>query len=108
VKHYRGTWLNHTLLSPSGKASKRARKAAEQRMGEALQKHAERYDREHAVELEASRVAAEAKARQDKIDSLRRSAQTLRDLADRGMRPVYHHKHATRIDAEAAALEAGP
>lgn len=105
VRHYRGTWLDHTLLSPSGRCSKRARAAADRRMGEALQRHADRYDLEHASELEDSRVAEEAEARAAYLRALRGSAMELRTLADRGMRPRYHRKHAAKLEAEASALE---
>lgn len=91
---YRGPSIDHTILSPSGRASKRARKAA-------LEREAARlfppgyFDPPELTEAEHNARRAEA---------LLRSAATLRDLAERGMKPRAHRKHAARLEAEAERL----
>lgn len=87
--------IDHTILSPSGRASKRARAAA-------LAREAKRlfppgyWDTPPPTDRE--RIVADA-AR------LRRSAENLRALAERGMSRTKFTKAAERLDAEAAALE---
>jgi len=76
------------LSSPSGKISKRAKQAAEQRLGEKL------FGKEGLQRTQPEQPApAEAAARK---------AKELRDLAARGMKPKAYAKEAARLEAEAA------
>lgn len=86
--------IDHSILSPSGRVSKRARKAA--------------------LAREASRLFPPGtfdstktgdQLRREKIASLRRSAQELRQLAARGMGPRRHVKAAEALEAQAHAME---
>lgn len=87
--HYRGPSIDHSLLSPSGHMSKRARKAAERREHERLFA---------GVNLNGTTPQPTERER------LLRHAAVLRDLAERGFRPKYHRKHAAIAEAQAAAL----
>ena len=92
---YRGPACDHTILSPSGRASKRARAAA-------LAREAARLFPPGYWAL-AEPTPAEATAA--RVLALRRSAATLRELAGRGMAPRKHTRAAEALEAEAAALE---
>lgn len=93
--HYRGPTIDHTILSPSGRCSKRTRKAA--------------------MDREAARLfppgfwdtpePTEEEKRAAKVLSLRRHAATLRGLAERGMCRRKFTKEADAAEAEADALE---
>lgn len=80
--------IDHSLLSPSGRMSARARKAAIAR---------------EAIRLFPPGTFPPAAA-QDKALALRRHAVTLRELASRGMSPRKHLAAAARLEAEAAAF----
>lgn len=82
------------LSSPSGRMSKRARQAAESRL--------------HLALFGPAGLQRDPPEPQRTPASLRSYAATLRDLADRGMRPRVHRKLAAEIDAQAAAMEAAP
>ena len=96
---YDGPSIDHSILSPCGRISKRAKAA-----------YMARHDAEVAAwwaakypapsEAEKAREAATAR-----VKSLRATAANLRDLAARGMTPRKFTKAATAIEAEADALE---
>jgi hypothetical protein len=86
--------IDHSILSPSGRMSKAAREAAMKR--------------------EASRLfppgfwdkpqESEDGKKKKQAERLIRTAQTLRDLAARGMRTRSYLQEADKLDARAAAL----
>lgn len=78
------------LSSPSGRMSKRARKAAEKRLNDAL------------FPPGFWDLPARVKTPEDH----RAYARTLRELAARGMRPRVHVREAERLEALAASMEA--
>ena len=90
---YRGPSIDHSLLSPSGRMSKRARKAAIAREGRRLFA-----DLEPHQETEQEKLTRE-------IDALKRSARNLLDLAARGMKPKAYPKEAAKLLALANQLE---
>jgi hypothetical protein len=77
------------LSSPSGRMSKRARKAAIARLGKALFPDG---------------IPAPLVPQYDRKYSLLRRARELRELADRGMHPRLYRKTAAKWEAEAATL----
>lgn len=87
--------IDHSILSPSGRCSERAREAA--------------LDRETARLFPPGYWAApkltDAEAAHAKAQALHKSAATLRDLAARGMSVRRYTREAERLEAEAAALE---
>ena len=83
--------IDHSLLSPSGRVSRRAREATLNR--EAWMLFPPGYWT--APEKTADEIA------QENIDRLLRAAQNLRDLAARGMSPRKHLKAAEEMEAEA-------
>ena len=87
--HYRGPTIDHSMLSPSGHVSKRARKAAER---------IEHMRLFAGVELKGTAPQPTERER------LLQHAARLRELADRGFRPKYHRKHAALAEAQAASL----
>ena len=84
------------LSSPNGRMSKRARKAANDRLAKALfGDHCTREDitgRDERPEKEKKR------------ESLLRTASMLRGLAEKGMHPRKYAKKAAELEAEAEAL----
>lgn len=84
--------IDHSLLSPNGRMSKRARAAATKREGERLFA---------GVDLNPPPPQPSERER------LLRWAGELRAMADRGYRPRYHRKHADKIEAQANALTGG-
>ena len=92
--HYTGPSIDHTGLSPSGRASKRAREAWG-RIQDARLFPPGFWD-----------VAPKSDAQlcDERAATLRRSAANLRALADRGMTPRKFAREAARLDAEADAL----
>lgn len=90
--------IDHTILSPSGHVSARARKAALAREDERFATFDAWLFREH--------VKSQAEINAERALSLRRSAANLRDLAARGMKPRAYAKQAAQWEAEAEALEA--
>jgi len=80
------------LSSPSGRMSKRARKAAQERLRIAL-----------FGPNGLQRIAIQP----SKAESLRRRAQSLRELADRGMCPRSYQKQAALLEQEAKELDEG-
>ena len=95
--YYRGPSVDHSLLSPSGKMSKRARAEAVKRETARLFKGVQWENAPSPERIKAERVA-----------TLRRSAANLRDLADRGMSPRKYRRNAARLEREADDLEAIP
>ncbi len=94
----RPTWpsIDHGVLSPSGRVSKRARKA------KLAIEHAKLFPPGYWDKsvLTAAQEAVRAALQQ------RRHATRLTDLANRGMHPRKYKKEAARALAEAEALEA--
>lgn len=98
---YEGPSIDHSLLSPSGRISKRARKAAIERDEARVRAwFMRKYPEQTAEQIAATKSAARAV-------SLRRTAANLLDLASRGMKPRAYPKAAARMIAEAEALEGG-
>jgi hypothetical protein len=89
--------VDHTILSPSGRVSKRARAAALQR----------EHDRLFPPGFWDAPSKTAAEQAREKAVNLRRSAKNLRELAERGMQPRKFAKEADRMEQEAAALEEG-
>lgn len=89
------TWpsIDHSLLSPSGHVSKRARKAA--------------MKREHDRLFPPGFWDRPGETAHQRIDRMLASARNLRDLASRGMSPRKFIREAARIEREAAAMESG-
>lgn len=87
--------IDHSILSPSGHTSKRARKAALKRTANEL----------FLPGYWDTPPRTEEQQRQEKAVILRRSAETLRALAARGMSSRKYTKEAARLEAEANALE---
>ena len=86
--------IDHTILSPSGRVSKRAR-------ADAMKRETARLFPEGFWD-EPAKTAAELA--QEKAATLRRSAANLRELAGKGMSPTKFKREAARLEAEAAAL----
>lgn len=78
------------LSSPSGRMSKRARRAAERRLLAML-----------AAETPPPIVPTQRELDARKAQTLRRSAATLRELAARGMRVRSYPKRAAELEAQA-------
>lgn len=99
MSHYEGPSIDHSLISPNGRLSKRAKTAAIARhQAEVDAWWAEKYPEPSDAE----------KAREDTIvraASLRLSALNLRALAARGMSRRKFTKAAEEIDAEADEIE---
>ena len=81
------------LSSPSGRMSKRARKAAQERMRLAL--------------FGPNGLQRIPPKQPSKAEGLRRHAQCLYDLADRGMCPRSYRKQAALLEQEAKELGEG-
>lgn len=92
---YRGPAIDHGLLSPSGHMSSRARKAAEA-ISTARLFPPGYWDKPEPTEQE--RISA-------RVETLRRAAANLRDLAARGMHVRSYPKQASRLEAEADELD---
>ena len=88
---YRGPTIDHGLLSPSGRVSRRAREA---------------FFKREAARLFAGVDLSPPVPQPKESVKLRQHAAMLRELAGRGMRPRYHRKHAAIAEAQAIALEA--
>ena len=86
--------IDHSLLSPSGRMSKRARTAALKREGERLFAGLE------PIPEPTDKDKALAKAK-----SLRRHAANLLDLAQRGMKPRAFPREAAKAIAQAETIE---
>ncbi len=95
------TWpsIDHSLLSPSGRMSGRARKAALARETERL------FGGENLITMADLHKAYLASIQPTKAENLRRSAANLRDLAARGMKVRAYPKMAAVMEAEADRLE---
>lgn len=89
-----GTWpsIDHSLLSPSGRVSKRARAAAMRR--------------EAAKLFDGVDLRSRDPPQPPRWEVMRRQAAELRVLASRGMGPKKFPKLADRLEAEADHLEA--
>lgn len=78
------------LSSPSGRMSKRARKAASERLRRAL------FEEGLVIPLPPQ---------PSQVEHLRAVAAQFRELADKGMGPRKHRKAAERLEAQAQAIE---
>ena len=87
--------IDHSILSPSGRVSGAARKAA--------LKH--EHDRLFPPEYWDPPAKTEVELRHERSEVLRRSAANLRDLASRGMNTKTYLRKAKELETEAAALE---
>ena len=89
--------IDHSLLSPSGRGSKRSREAALKREAEKL------FPPGYwtAPEKTAEEIS------QEKIEGLLRLARSLRNLAAHGMSPRKHLKAAEKLEAEADRIGRG-
>lgn len=94
--HYKGPSIDHSLLSPSGRCSKRARNAAMKREAAKLFPPGF-WDKPTPTPEEQAKKKAE---------NLRHTAQILRDLAERGMNTRKYAREAAKLDAQADALMA--
>lgn len=86
--------IDHTLLSPSGRASNRARKAAMKREAACLFPPGY-WDQPEPTQAEKDK---------SKAARLAATARNLRELADRGMSPRRFRKAAERLEAEIQEL----
>ena len=86
------TWpsIDHSILSPSGRVSKRARKAA-------LAREMRKLFPDGVDAAIAPRLPA-----QDRREQLLRQARELRELAARGMHPRSYLKKAAELELKAA------
>lgn len=81
--------IDHSTLSPSGRVSRRAEAAAKERNRRALF---------------GDGLAFPQTEQEPTKDRLLRQARTLRELADRGMKPRAYRKEAARLEEEAERL----
>lgn len=93
MDHYRGPTIDHTLLGPSGRCSKRARNAA-------IARETAKLFPPGFWDVKKS----DEQVRAEKIASLLNSAKNLRDVAARGMKVRAFTKAAEKLEAEARAL----
>ena len=96
---YRGPAIDHGLLSPSGRMSKRARAAAMKRHKAESQAW---FDAKYPPPTAEEQAETERLA---KIKSLTHHAEMLEGFANRGYRTKFHNKHAAKTRAEIAELE---
>jgi hypothetical protein len=83
--------IDHSVLSPSGRVSKRAREATLKREAEIL----------FPPGYWAAPEKTTEEIAQENIDRLLRAARNLRNLAARGMSPKKHLEAAEKLEAEA-------
>lgn len=92
MKHgYNGPTIDHSLLSPSGEMSKRAREAA--------------LERERTKLFPPGTFDRPEPSTQEQREQKLRAAQNLRDLAARGMSPRKHIRAAERLEQEAETIK---
>ena len=82
--------IDHSILSPSGKISKRARQAAIQREAEIL-----------FADVDLNPPVKQP----TEAERLRRQASQLLDLANRGMKPIAYKRLAAELIKQAETLE---
>lgn len=87
--------MDHSILSPSGRCSKRARAAALKREGERL----------FPPGFWDPPAKSPAQFRDEQVAALERQAARLRDLAARGMQVRAFTKQAERIDQQIADIK---
>lgn len=92
--HYRGPSIDHSLLSPNGHISKRARAAAMKKEADKLFP-AGYWDKPEESEAEKATRKAE---------TLRLTAKTLRGLAERGMNRHRYTYEALKLEEQATAI----
>ena len=95
--YYTGPSIDHTILSPSGRCSKRARDAA-------MKREAAKLFPPGFWDKPASTPEDLAK---QKADVLRRTAKTLRDLAARGMNCRRYTREAAKLEEQANSILKG-
>lgn len=93
--HYRGPAVDHSLISPNGRMSKRARKAAQQLQAERLFP-AGYWDT--APKTEAEELAGQ-------IEAARRRVEEWRGLAARGFQPRKMRRAADAEEKKIAEME---
>jgi len=93
--YYSGPSIDHTLLSPSGKCSKRTRAAMLKREAARL------FPPGFWEKLQPT----DQEKREQQIASLRHRAKELRVLASRGMCTRKYRREADKLELEADALE---
>ncbi len=109
---------DHSMLSPSGSVSNRARQAALDRHQSAFQEFAQA-QRDYQEEINQGRIMdplgrfspiQQSDPLEAKRKLLLRNAATLRELAKNGLRPRKYLREAEKLEAEAAGLgrEASP
>lgn len=91
---YEGPGVDHTLLSPSGRVSKRARKAADERTRRELFGPGSGFEGWGEIKQPSDR------------ERLLTQATRLRELAARGMSPRKYTREAERLEDEAAKVPA--
>ena len=99
MTHYDGPPIDHGLLSPSGRISKRSRAAALKRYQAGV---SEWWDKEYPP------PTAEERAKNNQlalIESLTRHAERLEEFARQGYRTRYHNKHAAKARQEIEDLQ---
>jgi len=84
--------IDHSILSPSGRVSKRARKAALE---------------QQAKILFAGIDFSPSVPQPTEAEALRRQAKQLLELANRGMNTKSYRRHANKLIARAEQLERG-
>lgn len=106
---------DHSDLSPSGRVSKTQRSLAQDRMRDRWEKNAlahklfqEEIDAGRIVDTSGKYEKSKPKpdARIEKVKAIRRRAEELNNLADRGMQKTKFRKFAVKLNSEADALEA--
>lgn len=85
--------IDHSILSPNGRVSKRSREAA-----------MERVRKELFADIEDPQIF-KPPTNAEKALSLRRTAENLRQLAARGMKPKAYVKAAAKLETEADVLD---
>ena len=95
--YYTGPSIDHTILSPSGRCSKRARDAAMKREAAKL----------FPPGFWDKPVPTPEEQAKNKADGLRRTAKTLRDLAARGMCSRKYIREAARLEEQADSILKG-
>lgn len=86
--------FDHGILSPSGRESKRSRKAVLDKLGKTVNEAMAAAEAQNRADLEAKHP-----------QYLRQYEAELRALADRGMRPKAHRTKAAELEAEADQID---
>ena len=99
MSHYDGPPIDHGILSPSGRLSKRTK-------AHVIAKHQAEVDKWWNKKYPPPTAEEQAESeRLAKIESLTHHAEWLELLASEGYRTRYHNKHAAKARAEIAELQ---